>query len=198
MKLTLIRHGLTQGNLCRLYYGATDLSLAPEGISQLQQLSHTHIYPTAQHYCTSGLARTEETLALLYGKVPHTPIPDLREVNFGDWEMKCYDDLKDDPSFQQWCCGEVSQHICPNGESFLQVQQRALRAMQPILNRDEDTVCIIHGGVISFLLQAWFPADANISYARTPQPGFGYQIIFTSGIPETYETIPFSPQHITP
>ena len=31
MKLTLIRHGITEGNARRLYYGAADIPLLPEG-----------------------------------------------------------------------------------------------------------------------------------------------------------------------
>ena len=35
MTLTLIRHGLTEGNLKRLYYGSTDLPLTEAGIAAL-------------------------------------------------------------------------------------------------------------------------------------------------------------------
>ena len=35
MKLTLIRHGLTEGNIRRLYYGAMDLPLLPDNIGRL-------------------------------------------------------------------------------------------------------------------------------------------------------------------
>ena len=38
MKLTLIRHGLTEGNIRRLYYGAMDLPLLPDGIEALHAL----------------------------------------------------------------------------------------------------------------------------------------------------------------
>ena len=32
MRLTLLRHGETEANRRRLYYGATDLPLLPEGV----------------------------------------------------------------------------------------------------------------------------------------------------------------------
>ena len=35
MTMTLIRHGLTEGNLKRLYYGSTDLPLTEAGIAAL-------------------------------------------------------------------------------------------------------------------------------------------------------------------
>ena len=35
MKLTLLRHGITEGNRRRLYYGSTDLPLLSEGWAAL-------------------------------------------------------------------------------------------------------------------------------------------------------------------
>ena len=35
MRLYLLRHGLTEANAKRLYYGKTDLPLSPEGRAQL-------------------------------------------------------------------------------------------------------------------------------------------------------------------
>ena len=45
MKLTLIRHGLTEGNIRRLYYGAMDLPLLPDGIEALHALRDGGGYP---------------------------------------------------------------------------------------------------------------------------------------------------------
>lgn len=36
--LVLIRHGLTEGNVRRWYYGALDIPLCPEGEAALQRL----------------------------------------------------------------------------------------------------------------------------------------------------------------
>ena len=82
MKLTLLRHGLTEGNRSQLCYGRTDLPLLPEGIEALQQAVQTMDYPTAQHYYTSGMRRTEETFALLYGDTPREILAGLREADF--------------------------------------------------------------------------------------------------------------------
>ena len=59
MKLTLIRHGLTEGNIRRLYYGAMDLPLLPDGIEALHALRDGGGYPEAEQYFTSGMTRTE-------------------------------------------------------------------------------------------------------------------------------------------
>ncbi|MBQ6249361.1 MAG: histidine phosphatase family protein [Oscillospiraceae bacterium] len=191
MKLTLIRHGLTEGNLRRLYYGGADIPLAPEGEAELRRLRETAEYPRGRDYYTSGMVRTEQTFAILYGDTPHTQVPGLREMNFGAWEMQSYEDLKDDPVFQEWCSGDVEQHRAPGGDSFQMVYDRVGEAIAPILARGRDAVCVVHGGVIVMLLRRWFPADLAQTYARTPEPGHGYQIVFDDdGKPVSFTPIP--------
>ena len=63
MKLTLIRHGLTEGNIRRLYYGAMDLPLLPDGIEALHALRDGGGYPEAEQYFTSGMTRTARSPA---------------------------------------------------------------------------------------------------------------------------------------
>ena len=103
MKLTLIRHGLTEGNIRRLYYGAMDLPLLPDGIEALHALRDGGGYPEAEQYFTSGMTRTEQTFAALYGDRPHGTLPGMQEMRFGEFEGKTYADLKDDPAFRAWC-----------------------------------------------------------------------------------------------
>ena len=191
MMLTLIRHGLTEGNLRRLYYGGADIPLAPEGEAALRQLRETADYPRGQDYYTSGMLRTEQTFAILYGDTPHTQVPGLREMDFGAWEMQSYEDLKDDPAFRAWCTGDVEQHRTPGGDSFQMVYDRVGEAIAPILERGRDAVCVVHGGVIVMLLRRWFPADLTDTYARTPEPGHGYQVVFDDdGKPVSFTPIP--------
>ncbi len=69
LKIHLIRHGTTEGNLKRWYYGSLDIPLAPEGIAEVEDYIAQGIYPrpkTANYY-TSGLLRAEETFSLIYG-----------------------------------------------------------------------------------------------------------------------------------
>lgn len=178
MILTLIRHGLTEGNLRRLYYGGADIPLAPEGEAELRRLRECVDYPRGEDYYTSGMLRTEQTFALLYGETPHEKVPGLREMDFGAWEMRPYEELKEESAFQAWCTGDVERNRAPGGESFQIVYDRVGEAIAPILARGRDAVCVIHGGVIVMLLRRWFPANLADTYARTPEPGHGYQVVF--------------------
>ena len=114
MKLTLLRHGETDGSRRDLYYGAADIPALPESLAALHE--NAAAYPRAKRYYTSGLLRTEQTLAALYGDVPHVQLPGLREMDFGDFEMKSYQQLKDTPAYQAWIA-DVEHNPCPNGES---------------------------------------------------------------------------------
>ena len=181
MKLTLLRHGQTEGSLRDLYYGATDLPVLPESLAALHESAGR--YPTASRYYTSGLLRTEQTLRAIYGDVPHTQLPGLREMDFGDFEMRAYTgDLENDPAFRAWC-EDAEHNVCPHGESVLQVLERSLRAIQPVLDAGEDTVCVIHGGVTSGLMMHWF---GGTRYDYSPAPGTGFQVTFRDGKPESY------------
>lgn len=115
MKLYLLRHGQTEGSLRNLYYGAANIPVLPESLEELHAAAQRGVYPKAQRYYTSGLLRTEQTLAAIYGDVPHTQLPGLREMDFGDFEMHSYEELKDWPSYQKWI-EDVEHNPCPNGE----------------------------------------------------------------------------------
>ena len=93
MKLTLLRHGETDGSRRDLYYGAADIPALPESLAALHE--NAAVYPRAKRYYTSGLLRTEQTLEAIYGPVAHQQLPGLREMDFGDFEMKSYQELKD-------------------------------------------------------------------------------------------------------
>ena len=166
MILTLIRHGQTEGSLRDLYYGAADIPVLPDSLAALEARAKAGVYPTAARYYTSGLLRTEQTIRALYGDVPYTALPGLREMDFGDFEMRSDDQLKDDPAFQHWITD--SEHLpCPNGESAPQTTARNLKAMETVLAEDSDAVCVIHGGVIMAIMEA---------YARPKKNFYAYHI----------------------
>ena len=102
--ICLIRHGLTEGNLRRLYYGASDIPLSGKGEEELRKLAAEGIYPAAEEadFYTTGMIRTEQTLKLIYGEQEHQVLPLLKEINFGEFEMKSYEEMKDDPVYQEW------------------------------------------------------------------------------------------------
>ena len=189
MKLTLIRHGITDGTARRLYYGSTDLPLTEDGLRHIELLKKSCKYPSAPLFFTSGMLRTEQTLKAIYGDIPHNVLHGMREADFGSFEMRTYEQLKDDPDYIKWITGDNESNVCPGGESGVIVTKRAMEALEPLIHADTDAVCITHGGVIGGLLARWFPTE-NARFKYTPEPGYGYSIVFTDGKPVSLIPVP--------
>ena len=99
-----IRHGITEGIVNKWYYGSVDLPLIEEGYEALREFMDQGIYPPlgdADCY-TSGMLRANQTLQTLYGDVPFKAIPLLREMNFGNWECKTFEELQSEPEYEEW------------------------------------------------------------------------------------------------
>ncbi len=178
----LIRHGKTEANLLRLYCGSTDLPLAPEGVEALRML-HYHLSPA--RFLTSGMARTEETLNLLFGAVPHEARPEFREIDFGAFEMHSYGQLKGDPAYIAWITGDNEKNVPPGGESGEAMRARVIAAFDALRAEDIPTVLITHGGVIAAIMEYTFPGEKKSRYQWQPEPGHGYAITGN-----TYQEIP--------
>ncbi|MBQ7874530.1 MAG: histidine phosphatase family protein [Oscillospiraceae bacterium] len=191
----LIRHGITEGNKRRLYYGSTDLPLIEEGIEAIKTRKEAGIYPDFDNikdfsFVTTTLKRTQQTLAEIYGEVAHKTDSRLGEFSFGDFEMHTYEELKDREDYQAWITGDNWRNICPNGESGEIMLNRALEAMNEYIGKNCFIVC--HGGVIAGLMMNYFPEEGSVEhfYAWQPSPCEGYKVEFDKELkPVGYEKI---------
>lgn len=172
-RICLIRHGKTEANEKHLYCGSTDLPLSKRGAEELRE---KHYDIKNVRFLTSGMKRTEQTLEILFGPVPHTVEPRFREVDFGKFEMHSYEQLKNDPDYQQWITGNNETNIPPQGESGEAMTRRVLEAFHELADREEDTVLITHGGVIAAIMADQFPGENKNRYQWQPKPGEGYVI----------------------
>lgn len=179
MTIYLIRHGKTEANERWLYCGSTDLPLSEGGKAELSKL---HYDIKDLHFMTSGMKRANETLRILFKDVPYETDPRFREVDFGIFEMHCYEELKGTPEYQAWLTGDHEANIPPNGESGAQMKARVLEAFCEI---EEDTCIITHGGVIAAIMEHLFPQENKTRYQWQPKNGCGY--VIRAG---TYEELP--------
>ena len=170
MSIYLIRHGKTRANEQHLYCGSTDLTLSAAGREELLSMRYDI---TPARFVTSGMKRTEETLRILFGTVPYSVDSRFREVDFGSFEMKSYDHLKEDPAYQAWLTGDNEANVPPGGESGIQMTRRVLEAFREI---PDGTALITHGGVIAAIMAHLFPAEGKHRYQWQPQNGHGYEL----------------------
>lgn len=205
-KIMLIRHGITEGNKKKWYYGTTDLPLEQEGIEALEEMAKAGKYSGEEHwkYYTSGMKRTEQTFEILFGNRKRDWMPLLREMKFGIFECKSYEDLKDDADFQRWCDEKDVDFAPEGGESKRQFWERIQAGIKDLLmahrdneakiadqmlDKDPVTVVVCHGGVISSILMQLFPEEKKTIWDLIPKPGYGYELILEDGQVKKYNPL---------
>jgi len=192
MEIHLIRHGKTMANEQKLYCGTTDLPLSEAGIAELRHLKEQGIYPkSADLYYTSGLLRAEQTLDLLYGSVKRSVMPALAEFNFGDFEMKSYETLKERHDYQVWITDNTGLVTCPNGDNRQDFIRRCTQGYAQVeLNARNvlNSFVVCHGGVIACIMEFLFP-DTHNFYEWQPETGRGYTIAYTKSNLKSYKRV---------
>ena len=140
----LIRHEKTPANVLRRYIGRTD-----ESIMKVTA-RYTTLHPDVVY--GSALKRCQETAALYFPNVKYIANEGFNELDFGDFEMKTYEELKTNQTYCAWLDNPL--HVTPpNGESFPQFTARVLTCFQQIVNEQGNYTFVVHGGVIRVLLQ---------------------------------------------
>lgn len=166
--LILIRHGETAANKEHRYLGRTDESLSVEGKETLLRYKVQEKYPSANMVFVSPMKRCKETAQILYKDVPIKEIHEWVEMDFGDFEGKNYEELKDDERYQAWIDSNGTLQF-PNGESrdnfirrCVQGMDRMIQDLQEEANADKEirtVVAVVHGGTIMALLSSFCGGD---------------------------------------
>ncbi len=166
MRLLLVRHGITQHNMDRTYTGQTDAPLAELGERQATAAGKYLASEKLDLIVSSDLQRTRRT-ALAIAHHHHLPVledPDLREIHMGTWENHTPEQIQA-RDLNEWTRVRSDPiHIAPpGGENFLQIEQRAARALQRYLKDypDKTILWATHGGFIGAFLCHALKLDLN-------------------------------------
>ena len=195
-----IRHGAVDEALSGKYIGTTDPPLSDKGRAALRRLDFEMRYPGAQALFTSPLKRCTETCKILYPNLKPLVIANLSECNFGEWEGKTADELKDDADFRKWLAGDNTVKP-PRGESNADFVRRICKMFESIVEGlmktgTTESVIVTHGGVIMTLLAVYgLPQAKPFEWAM--DNGCGYSIRITpmlwqrGKVAEVFQKIPF-------
>lgn len=161
----LLRHARTAGNERGIYLGRTDEPLSEKGKAEL--LRYAPFYPMVEAVYVSPLRRCRETAAVLYPGKPQIAVEALREYDFGAFEGKAYEQLKDDPAYRAWIDAEGRAPI-PDGEEFGAFQARCVAGFESIVADVFEKGCasaaiVAHGGTIMAIMGN-FASDKNGLY----------------------------------
>ena len=161
MRVTLIRHGKTQGNLEHRYIGATDEPL----VSGYHSVEPPYISDDAGIY-SSPMKRCLETCDLLFPDREPVVVDDLREMDFGVFERRSGDEMADDPEYTEWVNGGCRDR-CPGGEHPSDFYVRTCSAFEEIVRSDDrDKYIVTHGGVITAVMSRFFAHEDHIVFSR--------------------------------
>lgn len=165
INLTLIRHGKTPSNREHRYLGVTEEALSGEGRKQLEILAEKDILKKTWLLFISPMLRCQESAGILFPGRKAYPIEEWREMNFGAYEGKNYEDLKNDSYYQKWIDSNGTLPF-PEGESqqeYIKRCHRGLLTATKIIQKEiaenqmtesqpRNITAVVHGGTIMALL----------------------------------------------
>lgn len=178
--LYIIRHGATKSNKRHAYLGNTNEPLSNEGGEQIIFYNEAGRYPKEKDNLlifSSSMLRCLQTKDILYPDTRAILLPEWKEIDFGRFEGKNYQDLNGDPDYQRWIdSGGVTAF--PGGESRDEFVKRSMAGLEWCIECMEDykqksAVCIVHGGTIMAIMSSLTGGDY---YDYQVKNGQGYEI----------------------
>jgi broad specificity phosphatase PhoE len=155
MQLILIRHGETLWNKEGRIQGTSDIELSAAGIEQARLLALSLKDHTIEAIHASPLKRALQTAEIIneFHRKEIQTHQDLTEMDQGDFEGFSFKELmaRQKDFLNKWIADPASVKM-PNGESLAQLQQRAWRAMEAIINKEENAVVVAHNFTIAAIL----------------------------------------------
>lgn len=171
MKVYLIRHGQTKGNLEKRYVGSTNESLCKRAVEELKRYSLLRV----EKIYASPMKRCIETAEILYPNQKIQIVEDFRECDFGEFEYKNYMELKENTDYQTFI-DTMGESGFPGGEDVKNFKVRCQNAFYDVIRQyqPEDTVAfVIHGGTIMSIMEK-FAIPHKDYYRWQIENGEGY------------------------
>ena len=143
-----LRHGETDWNREQRTQGSTEVPLNANGIAQAHEAAGLLRDRGINRIFSSPLSRARDTASIVADtlRLNVTVDPELREANFGTHEGEVMGAW-----FAAWTEGGV---LPEGGESFDQVQLRAIAALNRVLSKPGLPLVIAHGGMFRTLRAA--------------------------------------------
>ncbi len=155
-RITLVRHGETAWSASGQHTGRTDIPLAARGEENAAQLRSRLQGLQPSQVWSSPLQRARRTCELSgYGDAMEIE-PDLSEWDYGDYDGRTTADIrKERPGWSLFRDG------CPNGETVLDVGERADRLIARMRSLNEDVLLFGHGHMHRVLAARWVSLAAR-------------------------------------
>lgn len=169
MDIYLIRH--TSVDVPAGYaYGQTDVPLRPSFNQEADTVKQMLEGMEFDHVWTSPLTRCVR-LASYCGYLNAQKEDRIKELNFGDWEMKSWEELSSDPCSEAWFDDWINVRT-PNGESLQDQYNRVSSFLDDLRNSNHKKVCVFsHGGVLTCARVYMGEYDLKDAFKNVPSYG---------------------------
>lgn len=160
MKLYLIRHGQTDWNIRGKIQGSIDTELNETGLKQAKEMSSKIIekkYRINKIY-SSKQKRALKTAEVLSKSInaDYCSVEGLEEMNLGEWQGLSWEEVqsKYPVEYGQWLQNRRYMGP-PNGESYDEMLNRALKAIRKIISENSSDVAIITHNAVIMCIQCY-------------------------------------------
>lgn len=185
-KLILIRHGQTDMNKDRLYYGRLDVPINETGKEQAEntrknlvelEIDYDKIY-------SSPMKRAYETAEIVnYKNLEIEKDDELREMDFGIFEGLSYKEIiKKYPEEMEKLKKDWKTYSYVTGENPFMLQKRALKFLEKI-DKNKNNMVVTHWGIICTLLSFLFSSELEGYWKYQVKNGGIVIIEFADGYP---------------
>jgi len=147
IRLTCIRHtsvAVPSG----IVYGQTDVAVAASYPEELKQLAEKLKGVPVDQVFSSPLGRCSRLATDLFPCRPVNFDERLKELNFGRWEGKSWDEIYRSDAGKFWMDHYLTAS-CPEGESYPELRERVISFLKMVTAlKAGHIVLVTHGGVI--------------------------------------------------
>lgn len=170
-KWYLIRHGETDFNKKRFFYGKADVSINETGKEQASKIHQLLKGRAISRIYTSQLKRTLETAAIIFPDQIPTAYKALNERDFGLWEGRTANEIQ--AAFplvwEEWL--ESPFDVTPSkAEPFQKFKDRVQSIVEEIRETEDDEIAIVgHLGVLRLIYQFLVDPEADFWSIDIPQ-----------------------------
>jgi len=153
-RLLLLRHARVAAQYLGHMIGATDIPSEPLGESQTRALAERVARWAPQTCYCSPMQRCRQMASATASDLPPIIDPDLREINFGQWETRTFAEVVGgDPALMDRWARLSPDFAFPGGESVGDFLCRVRNAAERLVNAPAPTVlAVAHGGVIRTMI----------------------------------------------
>ena len=186
-EIILLRHGETDYNQKRVYCGHNNPGINENGVRQLE--ARGEFFKEREKidkiYC-SDLQRCQDSANIVtrHFKAEMEIRSGLREIKFGIFEGRGYDEIKElYPEESRKFVEEWDTFKIPQGESLQELKERVLKEMDDIVENNKGKTVLVstHGGVVQMLLSQYLCKNLEGYWRFSVVNGGTAKLIFSDG-----------------